>query len=439
MRLLKTVVTQSFMTLKKKQFSDDEIPLFDNAVLYKRGEFWQMRMWLPNEHKYARFSLKTRSKSTAIDKAESHYYELKVMEKQGKSYFSITTKIGVEMFLEYKKKEIGTHIVVGRYKTISTHLNHWLNFIGKDVKLKELERTDCEDYGYKRTKTKKNIKISQTTVENEQSTINAMIAWLYKHKETNIDGFDFKKLKRIDKGLDENRRATFTDDEVRDISNELDKYIDEAEKQIDESGNLIKAITGYYLMISLLSGLRRGEQLQLRWKDITDFEHNVGGKDGVDFNLVRITVRAETSKVLKTRRFVIKDLDYFDRLFKLQYKRFADEYEGDDKKAKFANSLIFRLNGESCITPRSIGYHFDKIIELAEIKHTENRDLVPYSFRHYFITKRVNSNLPPAAVAEMCGTSITQIEKTYYHTTEAKMISNALADYEYKDGMLIPK
>jgi hypothetical protein len=34
------------MTLKKKQFSDDEIPLFDNAVLYKRGEFWQMRMWL---------------------------------------------------------------------------------------------------------------------------------------------------------------------------------------------------------------------------------------------------------------------------------------------------------------------------------------------------------------------------------------------------------
>jgi hypothetical protein len=95
-----------------------------------------MRMWLPNEHKHTRFSLTTRSKSTAIDKAESPYYEPKVMEKQGKSYFSITTKIGVEMFLEYKKKEIGTHIVVVRYKTISKNLNHWLNFIGKDVKLR---------------------------------------------------------------------------------------------------------------------------------------------------------------------------------------------------------------------------------------------------------------------------------------------------------------
>jgi hypothetical protein len=39
----------------------------------------------------------------------------------------------------------------------------------------------------------------------------------------------------------------------------------------------------------------------------------------------------------------------------------------------------------------------------------------------------------------MCGTSITQIEKTYYHTTEEKMVSNALAGYYVKDGMIIPK
>ena len=436
------------MTLKKKKFGDDEVPLFDNAVLYKRGDFWHMRMWLPNEHKYARFSLKTRSKSTAIDKAESHYYELKVMEKQGKNYFSITTRMGVEKYLEFKKKEIGTHIVIGRYQTISTHLNHWLRFIGKDTKLKELERTDCENYAYERTKTKKNIKVSQTTIENEQSTINAMMAWLYRHKETNIDGFDFKKFKRLDKGLDENRRSTFTDDEVHDISIALDNYIAEAESHINEDGNLVKAIAGYYLIISLLTGLRRGEQLQLCWKDITEFEHNIGGKDsdngegridGEVFNLVKIVVRGETSKVRKTRKFVIKDLDYFDRLFKLQHNRFLNEYLGDDFKLKFANSLLFRTTGESCLTPRSISYHFNKIMEIVDIKNLASRDIVPYSFRHYFITKRVNSNLPPATVAEMCGTSITQIEKTYYHTTEAKMISNALADYVLIDGMLVPK
>lgn len=427
------------MTLKKKQFSEDEIPLFDNVVIYKRGDFWQMRMWLPNEHKYARFSLKTRSKSTAIDKAESHYYELKVLEKQGKRYFSITTKIGVELFLEYKKKEIGTHIVAGRYKTICTHLNHWLKYIGKDVKLKELEITNCEDYYYHRTKTKKNLKISQTTVENEQSTINAMIGWLYKRKETNIVGFDFKKFAKKDQGLDANRRSSFTDEEAKDIGNVIEEYINEAEKKIEEDGNLVKAITGYYLMISLITGLRRGEQLQLCWKDVVEFEHNVGGKEGVNYHLVKITVRKETSKVQRTRRFVIKDLDYFDRLFQLQYKRFKEKQAESDANLKFGNTLIFSVNGNAVITPRAIGYHFDKVIELAGIKNTESRDIVPYSFRHYFITQRVNSNLPPAAVAEQCGTSISQIEKTYYHTTEAKMISNALADYYIKDGMLIPK
>jgi hypothetical protein len=48
------------MALKKTEFKEDEEALFDNVIIYKRGEFWHMRMWLPKEHKYARFSLKTR-------------------------------------------------------------------------------------------------------------------------------------------------------------------------------------------------------------------------------------------------------------------------------------------------------------------------------------------------------------------------------------------
>jgi len=107
--------------------------------------------------------------------------------------------------------------------------------------------------------------------------------------------------------------------------------------------------------------------------------------------------------------------------------------------AKLSNELMFSASTENAITPRAIGVHFEKLMVKARIKDADARGLVPYSFRHTFITKRVNSNLPPVAVAEMCGTSITQIEKTYYHTTQEKMISNALANYEYIDGLLVPK
>jgi integrase len=428
------------MPLKKHPSNDDRESIFEEAEIYKRGEYWQMRMWLAKEKKYARFSLKTRNKSTAIDKAKLHYHELKAKELAGKTYFSITTKMGVERYLEHRGKEIGKvgGIVAGRYGTIKTHLEHWLDFIGRDVKLKELACTDCEHYFLQRTKGKNKLAVSPTTIANEQATINAMIKWLYKRNETYIDSFDFSKLPRKDRGDEANRRNTFTDAEVARIVKVLDDYIKNAEDDLKGEGNIQKAVGGYYLGVSLISGLRRGEQLQLRW---TDIDNDLGYREeGRKSELVKIKVRGETSKVGHTRRFIVKDdAKYFEGLMKLQIKLFELAKVSESKRlSTLGDRLVFSTNGTTAITARAIGYHFDKIMALAEVS-SKDRDLVPYSFRHYFITKRVNSNLPIASIAEMCGTSITQIEKTYYHTTEDKMVSNALADYEYKDGMLVPK
>ncbi len=429
------------MPLKKQTFNADEIEIYDEAVVYKRGEYWQMRMWLGKEKKYARFSLRTRNRDTAIDKAKKYYHELMAQQLAGKTYFSKTTKQGVEEYLKQRALDVEAELIVkGRYGTIKTHLEHWLDFIGRDTKLKELERTDCENYLHSRTKTKKKINVSQTTVANEQSTINAMLSWLYRRNETYIEAFDFKPLKRIDRGDEALRRSTFTDEEVIVIKQALEKYITEAKGNVDEEGNMSKVINGYYLLISIITGLRRGEQLQLKWSDIKWLEKNVKGQAEDDtYSLVKITVRAETTKVRKTRHFVVKDWEYFDELFKLLQPRYVKANKENKKIKAFGDTFVFSANGMSMLTPRAIGYHFDKMIELAEIKDTDTRDLVPYSFRHYFITDRINRGATPTQVAETCGTSTAQIEKTYYHTSEAKMITNALPQFEYKDGLLIPK
>jgi len=429
------------MPLKKQTFTADEIEIYDEAVVYKRGEYWQMRMWLGKEKKYARFSLRTRNRDTAIDKAKKYYHELMAQQLAGKTYFSKTTKQGVEEYLKQRALDVEAELIVkGRYGTIKTHLEHWLDFIGRDTKLKELERTDCENYLHSRTKTKKKINVSQTTVANEQSTINAMLSWLYRRNETYIEAFDFKPLKRIDRGDEALRRSTFTDEEVIEIKRELEKYIAVAKGNVDEEGNMSKVINGYYLLISIITGLRRGEQLQLKWSDIKWLEKNVKGQAEDDtYSLVKITVRAETTKVRKTRRFVVKDWEYFDELFKLLQPRYVKANKENKKIKAFGDTFVFSANGMSMLTPRAIGYHFDKMIELAEIKDTDTRDLVPYSFRHYFITDRINRGATPTQVAETCGTSTAQIEKTYYHTTERKMIENAMPEFYYKDGLLIPK
>jgi integrase len=429
------------MPLKKQTFIADEIEIYDEAVVYKRGEYWQMRMWLGKEKKYARFSLRTRNRDTAIDKAKKYYHELMAQQLAGKTYFSKTTKQGVEEYLKQRALDVEAELIVkGRYGTIKTHLEHWLDFIGRDTKLKELERTDCENYLHSRTKTKKKINVSQTTVANEQSTINAMLSWLYRRNETYIEAFDFKPLKCIDRGDEALRRSTFTDEEVIVIKQELEKYITEAKGNVDEEGNMSKVINGYYLLISIITGLRRGEQLQLKWSDIKWLEKNLKGQAEDDtYSLVKITVRAETTKVRKTRHFVVKDWEYFDELFKLLQPRYVKANKENKKIKAFGDTFVFSANGMSMLTPRAIGYHFDKMVELAEIKDTDTRDLVPYSFRHYFITDRINRGATPTQVAETCGTSTAQIEKTYYHTSEAKMITNALPQFEYRDGLLIPK
>ncbi len=135
------------MVSKKKRFADDEIPVFNDGCIYKRGDYWHFRLWLRDENKYARKSLNTTNRSTAIERGEAFYLELRANQQIGKKYFSLTAKEGVRLYLEHREKDIAVRsIVKGRHGTITTHLNHWLDFIGRDTKLKDLGRTACESY-----------------------------------------------------------------------------------------------------------------------------------------------------------------------------------------------------------------------------------------------------------------------------------------------------
>jgi integrase len=64
--------------------------------------------------------------------------------------------------------------------------------------------------------------------------------------------------------------------------------------------------------------------------------------------------------------------------------------------------------------------------------------LVPYSFRHFFITQKIMGGLTYGQVAEMCGTSISQIERTYYHLNDRMRMTHALAGYAVdEDGLVV--
>jgi len=409
------------MALKKQNFTEEEIPIFDEAVVYRRGEYWQFRMWLNDERKYARKSLRTRSQATAIERGKEAYLEIYANLKAGKTYFSITTKEGVEKYIRHRQKDLDAGLIVkGRLVTIKTHLQHWLNFIKKDAKLKELQRTDCEDYFFERTKNEKN-RAKQATVQNEQSTINACMRYLFKNNETYIDGFDFKKLPRLDSNNEEIRRATFTTDEYRSMCRVMRTYCARRKNKLDEDEWKMRQLVRHYILVAANSGLRVGEQKQLRWTDVGIERHEINGKNRT---LAKINVRAATSKVRKSRIFSCRGGEYFLRIKKI----LGTVLEG---------GLIFSLDGKTMLSQRALLYHFNRIIDLCEFDNRESRDLVPYSLRHFMITQRIMSGLNFRRIAEMCGTSATQIETTYYHLNDEIRLTNALADYiRNKDGTI---
>ena len=76
---------------------------------------------------------------------------------------------------------------------------------------------------------------------------------------------------------------------------------------------------------------------------------------------------------------------------------------------------------------------FKIMLETAEIEDVVDRDIVLYSLRHFMITQRIMAGLSYRQVADMCGTSIMMIEKTYWHLNDEIQLTSALADYRRRD------
>ena len=181
-------------------------------------------------------------------------------------------------------------------------------------------------------------------------------------------------------------------------------------------------LTQMFVLIATNSGLRVGEQKQLRWEDVRVEEHK--DKEGNTVKLARIKVRATTSKVRKGRTLLCRNGQYFERIQELFGKR--DEED-----------LIFSIDGKRTINLKTLNKYFRAMLEEAEIADVVGRGIVLYSLRHFMITQRIMAGLSSRQVADMCGTSIAMIEKTYWHLNDEMRKTAAIADYVQRaDGTI---
>ena len=107
------------MTRKKRvskgNWSTDSHSIFgDKGQIFRvaqSGDVWQFRMWIADEGKAVRKSLRTRDFEAAVARAETEVLEILSNLSTGKKLFGATLQELVDLFLEWRKKDVAANLI----------------------------------------------------------------------------------------------------------------------------------------------------------------------------------------------------------------------------------------------------------------------------------------------------------------------------------------
>ena len=93
------------------------------------GDVWQFRMWVTEEEKYVRKSLRTKDQDTAFQRAEDLVFKTLSDVASGRKIFGTTLQVLIKSFLDYRYKDVEVgNITKGRWKTIESQTKHIFNY-----------------------------------------------------------------------------------------------------------------------------------------------------------------------------------------------------------------------------------------------------------------------------------------------------------------------
>lgn len=383
---------------KKKTFRENERVLENtDALLYMRNDVWQMRIYLAEEGKYLRRTLKTGNIAIAEERAYQIWREVERDRAVGKRQYGMTVDEGVAEYIESRKAEV-TEVGQGgitkeRLTVIGGQLKNFRAYMAahkEDATLFELERRDCWNYFRWRRETAKK-EPAKSTLMNEKAMINACVKYLYATRNIAIAEFDFPRLSDV--GRKEVEIRTYRGSEYKALYTASRRYISGKGELITEQERMLRTIVHNWILIAANTGLRVGEQKQLRWENVTTYE-----RDGEI--LADITVDPNTTKVRKRRSVIAFGGEYFNRL----------------REITGGYGYVFSEDeGETHISMRRFRRVWHEVMERAAIDEERKESLEPYGLRHYFLTARHDAGVPLAMLAQQCGTSIREITNTYQH------------------------
>ena len=411
------------MAEKRSSFIREEYAILgglSKVLKTKQSNAYQLRMWVTDEKKYVRETLKTRDLDTALERAEKRTLEIYANVKAGKKIFGVRLGELVGDYLEYRQEDVEVgNITPGRLVTPSSQLKHFRKFKGDGLRIGELDKNACFEYAnWRRGLTPSVIDV---TIRNETATINALMKFAYSKGYSHFETFEFRKLRIRTEETD--RRDTFTLDEYDNLVRYLRTWCSKKAARKDQGERLKRLLIRDCILIATDTMLRVGELWQLRWADVLGYESISNDQHRVD--LVKISVHAETAKNRRSRTVLSRGGRYLKRLYE------RTEFRDDDH---FVSALA---DGHRRV-PKGVWYDSWKELMSGIGIDYKSRNLTWYSLRHFSITCRLRAGASVFDVSKLAGTSVSFIDTHYGHFDDAMAREVALKNFRYgKDRIAI--
>lgn len=389
----------------------DEHEIMDGRVLVYRtthsGDVYQVRIYLPDERRYVRKSLRTRNLEDAKRAAHDLYVGVQAKVLKGEKLFSITAEELRDRWLEKQSELVeGGVLSRGRYSNMRTFTKHYLEFVGAKERIQNIDQKRFEGYRAFRQSQKSDIRLD--VVLNESVTIKQMYNWARREGliRSNYE-CDFGRIK-VDKNA--LRRDVVTVEDYKALTAVARLWYKDTK---DEEEVYYRKAIRDFIVIQANSGLRTGELLTLQWRDVEIRR----GSDRGD-STAQVTVQREKTKVRQKRTIICRRGDVFQR--RMEYGQFTD-----------ADDYVFCNFGQrKQLTTTNLYDYFSDLKKVVKAKHESfdsNMDL--YSLRHFYITNHLSTGrLSPYDLAKYCGTSLRQLEKTYDHVKQAEVSQKILSN-----------
>lgn len=388
----------------------DVMDIFDGEVRIFRtthsGDVWQMRMYVRDEQRYVRKSLKTRDKEIAVSLAKSEFIFYQAKIRNGEKLFSITAEELRTRYLEHVSELVGAgQLSAGRQTNIKTFTKHYLEFVGAKTKIQNIDRKKFQEYRAFRQKAKKDI--TMTVVVNESITVKQMYRWA---KEQGLIAqnyeLDYGKIK-VQKN--EVRRKGYSIEEYNrlvQIAGRWHMSVAKNHPNRDEEVYYRRSIRDFIVLMANF-GFRTGELLTLKYQNV------IIHKD----DTATVSILPENTKVRRAREVRGRRGDIFKR--RKEYSKFCD-----------VSNYVFSNFSEDKMMSKDILYdYFKDLLKLVKKKYEDFDDTKTlYSLRHFWITLHLLAGkIDVYQIARYAGTSLVQIQNHYDNVKDAQVSEQVLS------------